>query len=409
MSIKLLFTKYDNFYIVLKYFYKLLIISVFLLWDGHKMQNIKKITVIGLGLIGGSMALSLKNTGEDFKITGYDIEGEAMNIAKYRNVIDIIAGDYKEAASDADLIIIATPISKIVEVVENIKDYLKKGAIITDVGSAKEKIVQKISKILPEGVFFIGGHPMAGSENEGILSATPELFRNTFYILTPTDITVSEPLVILHSLFTKIGAKVISMDPREHDENVALISHLPHILSTNLVDMIDDEQKKMKNLFKLCAGGFRDMTRIAAANTKMWLDISLENKDVLIKTVDNYIKYLTKFNKYLQQRDSESIKNHYLKAQKARVNLPKYVDKDISKLYELRVSMTDRAGVLSEITQAISSVGINIEDISIFHSTEFSGGGILKVLVQGEDAGNITKEAIEKTGYKVSVKKVFGE
>lgn len=151
------------------------------------------------------------------------------------------------------------------------------------------------------------------------------------------------------------------------------------------------------------------MTRIAAANTKMWLDISLENKDVLIKTVDNYIKYLTKFNKYLQQRDSESIKNHYLKAQKARVNLPKYVDKDISKLYELRVSMTDRAGVLSEITQAISSVGINIEDISIFHSTEFSGGGILKVLVQGEDAGNITKEAIEKTGYKVSVKKVFGE
>lgn len=151
------------------------------------------------------------------------------------------------------------------------------------------------------------------------------------------------------------------------------------------------------------------MTRIAAANTKMWLDISLENKDVLIKTVDNYIKYLTKFNKYLQQRDSESIKNHYLKAQKARVNLPKYVDKDISKLYELRVSMTDRAGVLSEITQAISSVGINIEDISIFHSTEFSGGGILKVLVQGEDAGKITKEAIEKTGYKVSVKKVFGE
>jgi len=373
------------------------------------MKNIKNITVIGLGLIGGSMALSLKNVDEDFKITGYDIEGEAMNIAKYRNVIDIIARDYKGAASNADLIIIATPISKIVEVVEHIKDYLKKGAIITDVGSAKQKIVKRVSEILPEGVFFIGGHPMAGSENEGILNATPELFRNTFYILTPIDTTVSEPLVMLHSLFTKIGAKVISMSPREHDENVALISHLPHILSTNLVDMIDDEQKKMKNLFKLCAGGFRDMTRIAAANTKMWLDISLENKDELIKSIDNYIKYLSRFMTYLQQNKSESIKDHYLKAQKARINLPKYVEKDISKLYEIRVSMIDRAGVLSEITQAISSHGINIEDISIFHSTEFIGVGILKVLVQGEDAGKVTKEAIEKAGYEVTVKKVLGE
>jgi prephenate dehydrogenase len=373
------------------------------------MKIIKKIAVIGLGLIGGSLALSLKNINQDFIITGYDIEGEAMNIAKYRNIIDIIAKDYKEAVADADLIIIATPLSKIVEVIKHIKDYLKKGAIITDVGSAKEKIVERVSEILPDRVFFIGGHPMAGSENEGILSATPELFRNIFYILTPTDTTKSEPLVTLHSLFTKIGAKVISMNPKEHDENVALISHLPHILSTNLVDMVDDKQKKMKNLFKLCAGGFRDMTRIAAANTKMWLDISLENKDKLMKSIDEYIKYLTKFKSNLQKENTESIKKHYQKARKARINLPKYVEKDISKLYELKVAIPDKAGVLSEITLAISSHGINIEDISIFHSTEFSGGGILKVLVQGEDAGKITKEAIEKAGYKVSVKKVLSE
>ncbi len=373
------------------------------------MRSIKKIAVIGLGLIGGSLALSLKNISEDFIITGYDIEGEAMNIAKYRNIIDVIAKDYKEAVADADLVIIATPISKIVEVVNHVKNYLKKGAIITDVGSAKERVVKRVSEILPDGVFFIGGHPMAGSENEGILSATPELFRNTFYILTPTGTTISGPLITLHSLFTKIGAKVISMSPKEHDENVALISHLPHILSTNLVDMIDDKQEKMRNLFKLCAGGFRDMTRIAAANTKMWLDISLENKDELIKSIDDYIEYLTRFKNNIQKNNADSIKNHYMKAQKARINLPKYVEKDISKLYELRVAIPDRAGVLSEITLAISSHGINIEDISIFHSTEFSGGGILKVLVQGEDAGKITKEAIEKAGYEVSVKKVLSE
>lgn len=373
------------------------------------MKHIKKIAVIGLGLIGGSLALSLKNVNKNFIISGYDIKSESMNIARYRNIIDIIAADYKEAVLDADLVIIATPISNIVEAVKNIKDYLKKGAIVTDVGSAKEKIVQKVNKILPDGVFFIGGHPMAGSENEGILSATPDLFRNTFYILTPTDTTKSEPFVTLHSLLTRIGAKVISIEPGEHDGNVALISHLPHVLSTNLVNLVDDRQKEMKNLFKLCAGGFRDMTRIAAANIKMWLDISLENKDKLVKSIDEYIKYLTEFKNYLEKNDSGLIKNHYLKAQKARINLPKYIEKDISNLFELRVSIPDKAGVLSEITKAISSHGINIEDISIFHSTEFSGGGILKVLVQGEDSGRIAEEAVEKAGYEASVKKVLSE
>jgi prephenate dehydrogenase len=373
------------------------------------MKKIKNIAVIGLGLIGGSLALSLKNVDKEFVITGYDINSESISIAKYRNIIDIIAGGYREAVSDADLVIIATPISKIVEVAEKIKDYLKDGAVITDVGSAKEKIVKKVCDIFPENVYFIGGHPMSGSENEGILSATPDLFRNAFYILTPTESTISEALVTLHTLFTKIGAKVISIDPGEHDENVALISHLPHILSTNLVDMIDDKQKNMKNLFKLCAGGFRDMTRIAAANTKMWLDISFENKDKLIKSINDYIDYLEKFRSDIQNDNFESIKKHYTKAREARINLGKYIEKDISNLYELRIAIKDRRGVLSEITRAISSYGINIEDISIFHSTEFSGGGILKVLVEGKDSGNIAKEAVEKAGYEVSAKKVLGE
>jgi len=373
------------------------------------MKNIKKIAVIGLGLIGGSLALSLKNVNKDFEITGYDIAADTMNIAKYRNVIDVIAKDYETAVKGADLVIIATPVSKTIEVVNSIKDYLKKGAVITDVSSTKEKIVKQASAILPKGAIFIGGHPMAGSENEGILSASPDLFRNAFYILTPTDTTITKPLLLLHSLFTKMGAKVISMTPEEHDINVALISHLPHILSTNLVDLVDDKQKNLKNLFKLCAGGFRDMTRIAASNPGMWLDISLENKKEIIKVIDEYIGCLSKFKKSLADNDANYIGSHYNKARKARMNLPKFIEKDISKLYELRISMKDRPGILSEIILAISSTSLNIEDISIFHSTEFSGTGILKVLVQGENAGDIAREAVEKIGYKVIVKKVLGE
>ncbi|MBM3708414.1 MAG: prephenate dehydrogenase, partial [Actinobacteria bacterium] len=302
-----------------------------------------------------------------------------------------------------------TPISKIIDVINSIKDFLKKGVIITDVGSAKENIVSEVNKLLPRDIIFIGGHPMAGSENEGVLSARPDLFKNAFYVLTPTDSTKTEALVSLHSLLTKIGAKVISISPKEHDEVVSLISHLPHILSTNLVKLIDDEQLELKNLFKLCAGGFRDMTRIAASNPRMWLDITFENKKEIIKAIDKYIEYLLKFKESLDKNNTRYVRDHYNDAKEARVNLPKYIEKDISNLYELMISIPDRRGVLSEITLAISSSGINIEDISIFHSTEFLGGGILKILVQGENAGEIAKKSIEKKGYEVRIRKVLGE
>jgi len=373
------------------------------------MKNIKNITIIGLGLIGGSLALSLKKFNNDFFITGYDNEAEATNIAIYRKIIDKAALNYKEAVKDADLVIIATPVRLIVEVANEIKDSLKKGAIVTDVGSAKLNIVEKMHNILPEDVIFIGGHPMTGSENEGVLSARNDLFVNSFYILTPTDNTKTEALAALHSLFTKIGAKVITISPQEHDKIVALISHLPHVLSTNLVALIDDKQKQLNNLFKLCAGGFRDMTRIAASNPKMWLDISFENKNEIISALNDYIDYLNKFKESLINDDEEYVKEHYIKAKSARLNLPKYVDKDISKLYELRIGILDKKGVLSEITLAISSAGVNIEDISIFHSTEVLGGGILKILVHGENAGEISKNALEKLGYDVNVRKVTGE
>ncbi len=373
------------------------------------MKKLKNITVIGLGLIGGSLALSIKSVSKDIFVTGYDIVGDAMSIAKYRNIIDKIALDYKDAVSDADLIIIATPISDIIEVTRSIKGYLKKGAIITDVGSAKENIVNDVKKLLPRDVVFIGGHPMAGSENEGVLSARPDLFKNAFYVLTPTDETGTEALAALHSLFTKIGAKVISIKPVEHDEIVSMISHLPHILSTNLVKLVDEEQLELKNLFKLCAGGFRDMTRIAASNPKMWLDITFENKKEIIKAINKYIEHLRTFKESLINDDREYVSDHYNDAREARSNLPKYVEKDISNLYELMIAIKDKKGVLSEITLAISSSGINIEDISIFHSTEYLGGGILKILVEGENAGEIAKNAIEKIGYDVRIKKVLGE
>ena len=372
------------------------------------MKNIKNISIIGLGLIGGSLAISLKSISRDIIITGFDRDPESVNIALYRKIIDKAADNYKDAVSEADLVIIATPVRLIADIASEIKDHLKANTIVTDVGSAKLNIVEKINKIFPKGVIFIGGHPMAGSENDGVLSAKSDLFLNAYYILTPTDSTKSEALVTLHNLFTKIGAKVITVSPTEHDKIVSLISHLPHILSTNLVALVDSKQKTIKNLFKLCAGGFRDMTRIAASNPKMWVDVSLENKEEIINSIDDYIGFLNRFKESLITGNEEYIKTHYDSAKEARLNLPKYIDKDISKLYEVRVEMSDVKGVLSEITLAISSAGVNIEDISIFHSTEILGRGILKILVHGENAGAISKEALERLGHEASIRKVIG-
>ena len=142
------------------------------------------------------------------------------------------------------------------------------------------------------------------------------------------------------------------------------------------------------------------MTRIAASNPKMWLDITIENKNEIIKSIDKYISFLNLFKESLAKGDSEFIKNHYNIAKEARLNIPKYVEKDIANLYELMISIPDRRGVLSDITLAISSKSINIEDISIFHSTEFVGGGILKILVQGENAGEIAKTAAPRTANR---------
>lgn len=373
------------------------------------MKSIKNISIIGLGLIGGSLAIALKNAKKEIVITGFDRDPEAVNIALYRKIIDKAATDYRNAVSNADLVIIATPVRLIADIATEIKGHLKPDTIVTDVGSAKLNIVQKVSKILPSNIIFIGGHPMAGSENDGVLSARPDLFLNTYYILTPTDSTKTDALLILHNLFTKIGAKVITVSPSEHDKIVSLISHLPHVLSTNLVELVEYKQKSIKNLFKLCAGGFRDMTRIAASNPKMWVDISIENKEELINSINDYIELLNKFKNSLVSNNEDYIKEHYDRAKVARLNLPKYIDKDISRLYEVRVEMTDVRGILSEITLAISSAGINIEDISIFHSTEILGRGILKILVHGENAGELSKEALKKLGHEASVRKVTGD
>jgi prephenate dehydrogenase len=314
--------------------------------------------------------------------------------------------DPKKAVTQADLVFIATPVSKIVSIAAEITPFLKKEAILTDVGSTKARIVSETETMLPPDIYFIGGHPMAGSERSGIGAASADLFRNAPYILTPTTKTNMDAFQKVHGLLTQIGARVISLNPKTHDEVVAIISHLPHVVSSALVDLAVEQRNKMENILLLAAGGFYDMTRIAVSNPEMWVDICLENRQALSRILKAFGNELEQFTRLIEEGNREELAEKLKEAQRTRQNLPRISPADIRELHELTIAVSNKPGVISDITLAIGEMGINIEDIEIVHSTE-ADSGFLKLVILGEDKAKRIARLLQDKGYHLSLGKVY--
>lgn len=275
---------------------------------------IKNAVIVGLGLIGGSMAKALKKY-TDIDIIGVDINRDSLHKAFEEGVISygVTQLDFQV---DADVVFICTPVGKIVEKTKNILPYLKKGCIVTDVGSTKKVIMEEVQKFLPDEIFFIGGHPMAGTEKAGYDNADADLFVNSNYLLMPFD-NVKEDVLDLfkNEVIIKIGAKPVIMDYNKHDAIVGIISHVPHILSATLTNFAHD---KCSEAFKYAAGGFKDTTRIALSQTEIWKDIICTNKKVILELLKNYREVLSDFICYLENDDIESIQKFLEDARKYR-------------------------------------------------------------------------------------------
>lgn len=255
----------------------------------------KKITIIGLGLIGGSLGLALKKYNPAFKITGID-KPNIMEKALYRGAVDKIQPNLSTGIKDADIVIIATPVKTIIRLFSKIKPFLKKSCLVTDTGSTKAEIMKEAEKVFSDDIDFIGGHPIAGLENSGIEYATAELFRGKPYLMVPQKENKRRPQQKLSHLVNSIGAREISIDASEHDQILAIISHLPQLIAITLTNILGlwVKEKNKKDLFKISGKTFQEMTRVADSPFDIWSDIYETNSD-------NTVYFLEEFGKWLDQ------------------------------------------------------------------------------------------------------------
>jgi len=274
----------------------------------------ENIAIIGVGLIGGSLGMAAKKHQLAHKVIGIGRTEQKLMRAKILGAIDDYSFDMETGVSDADLVIICTPVRMVVPTLARIIGRLKEGSIVTDVGSTKAEIVSEASKIMPERRFFVGGHPMAGSEQSGVEAAFPEMFLGATYVLTADEHTNLEALGKMTEFVEAIGARSEIMSSEEHDAAVAVISHLPHAIAAALLHTAEESHKQSGKVFRLAAGSFRDLTRVSDSPPELWRDICLTNVDPLISVIDQFQDQLAQFKQRLAQRNEEAVAKFFEQA-----------------------------------------------------------------------------------------------
>jgi prephenate dehydrogenase len=339
-----------------------------------------RVTLIGTGLIGGSVGLAIRANLPDVEIIAYDRDPASALRAAERGAAHRADADLADAVRGSDVVFIATPVGAIAETVKRLAGLVREGAVLTDVGSTKSRVVLEVETSLPEGVSFVGGHPMAGSEEEGIDAATPDLFRGAWWILTPTERSKPADYQTLHGLLTTLGARVMALTPGEHDRLMAVVSHVPQLTATTLMNLAASRGRDNAGLLALAAGGFRDVTRIASSNPDIWVDICRENAAAIAEVLTDLADRLLSIRDLIAVNDHESLRTELAAGREARRNLPgKAVDGD---LFDIRIAVPDRPGLLAQVTTTVGNLGVNIEDLQITHSSE-GGRGTLHLQILG--------------------------
>lgn len=362
---------------------------------GINMEERKTIGFIGFGLIGGSVARLLKAKNASCRLFAYDYHKDCQSpglaAALSEGVLDKIETDFS-AFSKADLIFLCAPVLKNIEYLQILKDYIHPGCILTDVGSVKGNIHKAVWQ-LGLSKQFIGGHPMAGSELTGYANSSIHLLENAYYILTPTKETPAEITDYMEELVRSFRAIPLLLDAKEHDDITAAISHVPHIIAAELVNLVqasDDEKERMR---LLAAGGFKDITRIASSSPAMWQSICLTNTDSIKKTLKNYITLLSRALSALEQEDGSYLYDIFERAGIYRSSIPNSKGM-MNRIFEIYIDITDEAGAIATIATLLGSNLISIKNIGIIHNREFEQG-VLRIEFYKEDAllkaGNILR------------------
>lgn len=360
----------------------------------------QRVSIVGVGLIGGSLGLALRRAGFAGEIVGVS-RAETIERAVAMGVVDR-GVDYEHLADgvdQSDLVVLCSPIAHIIEILPQVMRSVPAGALVTDAGSTKRRIGEAAHSTGRDDVFFVGGHPMAGSEKSGVTAADPFLFQNAIYILVP-DARVPQPLHQgLCDLVRCVGARVLELSADTHDTVVAAISHLPQLLATTLVEMVGqlDEDSDEKAFLALAAGGFRDMTRIASSPfAPVWRDICGTNPDRIRHMAELYQQALSKV---AAKVGSAELETDFDFANRVRDGIPRDTKGFIHRLSEVLVVCEDKPGVIAEIATALAAKGVNINDIEVVKVRE-GLGGTLRLGFDGDAVSQQAVAVLHELGYE---------
>jgi len=279
------------------------------------VKQFNKIAIIGVGLIGGSLGLAVKAKGLAREVVGIGHHKHSIDRALWLGAIDRGTLDPSEGVAGADIVVLATPILSMAGLVKRAIPRLKNGCIVTDVGSTKSQLVKEMEGILPKGIHFVGGHPMAGSEKRGVEQARKDLFENSVCIVTRTAATDTGSFDTVGRLWKALGASVVALSPPAHDRIVSFISHLPHMVAFTMLASVDDRS------LRFASSGFSDATRIASSDADIWKDIAISNSGEILKSIAAFKKNLSVLESAIRRKDGKALERFFKKARARREKL----------------------------------------------------------------------------------------
>ena len=350
------------------------------------MARTRSAIIAGMGLIGGSVGMALRRAG--WHVTGVEPDPERAEAA-----VAVGAADRIGEPGPCDLAVVATPPATLATVAHQLLDA--GAAVVTDVGSVKAPVVAAVNDAR-----FVGGHPMAGSEQDGLAGADPDLFRDAVWVLTPTAITDDAALAEVRGIVSQLGAQPIALAPERHDALVAVVSHVPHLTAAVLMRIAEGRSTEHRALLRLAAGGFRDMTRVAAGQPAIWPEICVENRAAITDVLDELLDELVEMRLIVSAGDRKELLARLEAARDSRRSLSVGAPEP-SRLAEVRIAIRDRKGELARITTLAADHDVNIYDLEIAHSAEGPRGVVL-ALVDSDVAEHFVR-ALTEVGYRPSL------
>ncbi len=349
----------------------------------------RRANVLGMGLIGGSVAAALRANG--WHVTGSDDKPDREEQALAKELVDAVGVD-----SGAELSIVATPVSHVAEGVRHM--LASTSGVVTDVGSVKAPIVNAIADAR-----FIGGHPMAGSELQGLDGADADMFRGAVWVLTPTATTSDGTFELVADVVRQLGGDMLALPAERHDQLVAVTSHLPHLAAATLLSLARARADDHAAVMRLAAGGFRDMTRVASGHPAIWLDICRENQPAIVEAIDAMIDGLSDMRKIVSESDSGTLLQRLNDARSVRANLPGRV-REFDDVCEVRIPIPDRAGAAAEVFTLAAELGVNTANFEVAHSVEGDRGVL--VMVVDATSVDVFRGGLIARGFKPAITRV---